>query len=70
MQIERPVVKAREQRDSGGPVFWIDPKGNEVLVSITCWGDAKFVATGITYRIDTVESLKFINGAIGSLGAK
>jgi hypothetical protein len=57
--------------DSGGPVFWNDPHtGQEVLVSVTCWGDAKFVATGITYRIDTVESLQFIQDVIDSLGAK
>jgi hypothetical protein len=54
--------------DSGGPTFWSDPAtGHEVLVSITSWGDPKAVATGITYRIDTVGSLQFIQDVIDSL---
>ncbi len=55
--------------DSGGPTFLTDPEtGREVLVSITSWGDSPFVATGITYRIDTAESLQFIQDVIDSVG--
>jgi hypothetical protein len=54
--------------DSGGPTFWTDPgTGQEVLVSITSWGDFKWVNTGITYRIDTESSLQFIQDVIDSL---
>jgi len=54
-----------EMGDSGGPVFWTDPKGNEVLVSITAWGP--LVGVGFYYRIDTVKSLNFIQDVIDSL---
>jgi secreted trypsin-like serine protease len=53
--------------DSGGPVFWTDPDtGDEILVSITSWGGS-LVGNGWYYRIDTVESLKFIQDVINSL---
>ena len=56
------------QGDSGGPTFLTNPEtGQEVLVSITSWGDVPFVATGITYRIDTAESLQFIQDVIDSV---
>ena len=52
--------------DSGGPVFWTDPvTGKEVLVSITSWGGS-LVGNGWYYRIDTVESLQFIQDVIDS----
>jgi hypothetical protein len=55
--------------DSGGPVLWTDTDtGNEVLVAITSWG-ASPVGSGFYYRIDTPESLAFIQDVIGSLGA-
>jgi hypothetical protein len=53
--------------DSGGPTFWVEPDGREILVSITSRGDPKLVATGVTYRIDTADSLSFINGVIAGL---
>jgi hypothetical protein len=54
--------------DSGGPAFWVDPDtGDETIVGVTSWGDAQCVATGFDYRIDTEDSLAFINGVIGSL---
>jgi secreted trypsin-like serine protease len=57
--------------DSGGPTFWTDPgTGQEVLVSITAWGDPKCINTGITHRIDTESSLQFIRDVINSLGAE
>jgi len=46
--------------DSGGPTFWNDSNGEEILVSITSWGDPNLVATGISYRIDTAKALAFI----------
>lgn len=47
--------------DSGGPTFWVNPdSGDEILVAISSRGDARGVATGITYRIDTADSLEFI----------
>lgn len=45
--------------DSGGPTFWTDG-GSDVLVAITSWGDARCVATGFNYRIDTADALDFI----------
>jgi len=45
--------------DSGGPTFWTED-GDEILVSVTSWGDARCVATGISYRIDTSDALEFI----------
>jgi hypothetical protein len=53
--------------DSGGPVFWTDPAtGDETLVSITAWGGS-LIGNGWYYRIDTAESLKFIQDVINSL---
>ena len=54
--------------DSGGPAFWVDPvTGEETIVGVTSWGDAQCVATGFDYRVDTADSLAFINGVIGAL---
>lgn len=53
--------------DSGGPTFYIDPEtGDEVLIAITSWGSAR-VGVGISYRVDTEESLQFIHDVIDSL---
>ena len=57
--------------DSGGPTFWRDPAtGTDVLVSITSWGDPLCVAMSFSYRIDTPESLQFIQDVIAGLGAQ
>jgi len=53
--------------DSGGPAFWMEPDGTEVLVGITSWGDANCVATGFNYRVDIPETLSFIADVIDSL---
>ena len=53
--------------DSGGPTFWKVSNEEETLVSITSWGDPNLVATGISYRIDTGESLGFISGIIATI---
>lgn len=53
--------------DSGGPTIWRDPEtGDDVLVSITSWGDP-WTGTSFSYRIDTVESLGFISAVLDSL---
>jgi hypothetical protein len=46
--------------DSGGPVFWVDPEGNEIIVAVTSTGDAQCVATGLNYRVDVQETLEWI----------
>lgn len=55
--------------DSGGPNFWIDGDGNEILVAVTSTGDPKLVATNIAYRVDTPEILGFIMGFITGINA-
>jgi hypothetical protein len=46
--------------DSGGPAFWIDGKGNEILVAVTSRGDGPCVASGLDYRIDNPKILEWI----------
>ena len=46
--------------DSGGPSFWVDVDGNEIVVAVTSTGDAQCVATGLNYRVDVTETLKWI----------
>jgi hypothetical protein len=53
--------------DSGGPGFWTQPDGAEILVGIESWGDAPCVATAFKYRVDTATSLAFIEDVIASL---
>jgi secreted trypsin-like serine protease len=53
--------------DSGGPAFWTEPDGNEILVGITSWGDPYCISTGFNYRVDIPETLDFINSVIDSL---
>lgn len=47
--------------DSGGPTFWTQPDGSEILLGITSWGDDPCVATGFSYRVDIADTLGFIN---------
>jgi secreted trypsin-like serine protease len=56
--------------DSGGPAFWVDDEGQEILVGITSWGDAPCVATGFNYRVDIPETLSFIQGVLDGLDAR
>jgi hypothetical protein len=46
--------------DSGGPVFYVDPAGNEILVAVTSSGDGMCVATGFNYRVDQPYMLDWI----------
>jgi len=53
--------------DSGGPAFWTEPDGSEIVVGVTSWGDIPCVASSFNYRIDTADSLDFIHDVIDSL---
>jgi hypothetical protein len=53
--------------DSGGPAFWTEPDGTEILVGITSWGDAQCVATGFNYRVDIPQTLDFVDDVIAGL---
>ena len=46
--------------DSGGPIFYVDVEDNETLVGVTSWGDTMCMANGFYYRLDTPETLQFI----------
>ena len=46
--------------DSGGPTFWEDPAAGEILVAVTSTGDAQCAATGLNYRVDTLDTLEWI----------
>lgn len=46
--------------DSGGPAFWVEEDGTEILVGITSWGDAQCVSSAFNYRVDIPETLDFI----------
>jgi secreted trypsin-like serine protease len=46
--------------DSGGPAFWVEDDGTEILVAVTSWGDGGCAATGFDYRVDTPEILDWI----------
>lgn len=53
--------------DSGGPTFWINPDGTEIIAGITSRGDRRCVSTGFYYRIDTPEISSFISDIIDTL---
>jgi hypothetical protein len=53
--------------DSGGPAFWTQEDGSEILVGITSWGDPYCISTGFNYRVDIPETLNFIEEIIASL---
>jgi hypothetical protein len=53
--------------DSGGPIFWTQPDGAEVLVGLVSWGDAMCMANGFNYRVDTPQTLQFIDDVIMGL---
>jgi hypothetical protein len=53
--------------DSGGPAFWMQEDGSEILVGITSWGDAPCVSAGFNYRVDIPETLDFIADVIDGL---
>lgn len=53
--------------DSGGPAFWTEPDGSEILVGITSWGDPSCISTGFNYRVDIPDTLDFIDEVIANL---
>lgn len=53
--------------DSGGPAFWTEPDGTEILVGVTSWGDAQCVASAFNYRVDIPATLDFIDDVIAGL---
>ncbi len=53
--------------DSGGPAFWTEPDGTEILVGVTSWGDAQCVSSAFNYRVDIPDTLDFINAVISNL---
>jgi hypothetical protein len=53
--------------DSGGPAFWTEPDGSEILVGITSWGDPYCISTGFNYRVDIPDTLDFIDEVIAGL---
>jgi len=50
--------------DSGGPIFWTDANGDEIIVAVTSTGDAQCVATGLDYRVDVADILDWVAGNI------
>jgi secreted trypsin-like serine protease len=50
--------------DSGGPAFWVEEDGGEIIVAVTSWGDPGCVATGFDYRVDTPGVLQWIKDRI------
>jgi len=52
--------------DSGGPNFWVQPDGSEVLVGVTSWGDAKCVSTNTTQRTDSLSVATFLVDVIAA----
>jgi secreted trypsin-like serine protease len=53
--------------DSGGPAFWTEPDGTEILVGVTSWGDANCVSSAFNYRVDIADTLDFIKDEIANL---
>lgn len=53
--------------DSGGPTFYTDSDGNEVLVSIGSEGDPNLVAFGASYRVDTENAQAFLASVMASV---
>jgi hypothetical protein len=53
--------------DSGGPTFWKEENGREVLVAICSWGDMMTVATGTAWRADIPTSLDFLKDVFAKL---
>jgi len=52
--------------DSGGPAFWVEEDGSEIIVALTSWGDPGCVATGFDYRVDTPDIRRWIDEQIAA----
>jgi hypothetical protein len=53
--------------DSGGPRFWVEPDGSQILSAVVTRGDPKLVSTEFASRIDTREALDFIHSLIAQV---
>lgn len=53
--------------DSGGPVFWEQEDGTDILVAVTSWGVPYCTTAVFYYRVDIPETLDFIDDVVESL---
>lgn len=62
MVLKNPAVHygGSANGDSGGPVFWTAPTGEDVLIGVILWGDEERVTLTVNYRTDIPETLDFI----------
>jgi len=51
----------------GGPAFWFDDEGNEILVAVIAPGGGQGTPTGTNYRVDTPTSIAFIQAVMENL---
>jgi hypothetical protein len=56
--------------DSGGPAFWVEEDGAEIIVAVTSWGDGGCAATGFDYRVDIPDILQWIEDRIAETEAE
>jgi len=55
--------------DSGGPLFWIAPSGELILVGIHRATDLQRVALAFDYRVDVPQTLDFVDLLVGLVDA-
>lgn len=55
--------------DSGGPVFWTEPDGTEILVRITSWGDDNCMLNAFHHQVDILSTLDFTESMVEMAGA-
>lgn len=56
--------------DSGGPIFWTDAEGKEIVVAVTSTGDMQCIASGLDYRVDIPDILQWIKDRIAESEAE
>jgi hypothetical protein len=55
--------------DSGGPRFWVQQDGSQVLSAVVSLGDPNNIATEFASRIDNRAALDFINSVLAQVDA-
>lgn len=65
--MRRPSRAEVPYGDSGGPAFWTERDGNEILVGVMSWGDAVCVASSFNYRVDIPDNLDFLEEVFANL---
>jgi hypothetical protein len=50
--------------DSGGPLYWVDDDGSEILVGVTRGGHSRCYAYGYFNRVDSEDALDFVAGGM------